>query len=624
MRAGSVLLASLAPLAVTTDTAAVAGGIDGGWPPMAQPPTAPMAAVTSFTVTGRRSVPAASPPPAARSGSRGTTVAAAAALRATAVVSARAADMLLGKKPSAGSVGDSITWASFKKSSAGPLDAATVKTLVASLTVEQAAGLARSAVLSEPSVIRYISAMRGYELWCMQKGLAPFPVTADSLSAFIAHYTLVLGRASQSTDGIVTGIKRALQLSNQAHLFLDAEDEALARHAVKGVKRIEAETGVRHVQRRLPLLLAHLMDVYNVTQAVTSPLSFAVAAQDIMIMFVAHACMLRVGEYMDGALKLKHVTFHEANGAVVSPALVGWRDRVSYAVLVLMESKGPSDRKGETVVVVKQPLAVDALSLLMAYYHRFSLHLQSGEEALFCHLQLVHGNVARVPSRVLSDSYLNQRITAWLQRAGYDSDRLSSHSLRVGGCTDAHYNGVEEAAVLRNGRWRDASTMQLYWRSDPHLASRLMYDADVAVQRIEYAAAAKLGRVSVAAALDVFADEDTGLLSADLLMVDVGGAAATVTSGSAAVDAARMSRAGAGDAAPPLSPVGSATAAAAPQPAPTTTALSRGLRLLASPALPVASHGVSAPSLAPSATGKRPPSGRVSKPSQVIRDRQSS
>ncbi|MDO9002501.1 MAG: hypothetical protein Q7V20_03470 [Aquabacterium sp.] len=511
------------------------------------------------------------------------------------------ADVLLGARTTAGGAAVD-TWCALRL-----VDKVAMVERVRKMTAAQRAALAYSAALSRSSIVRYTGALKGYELWCHAEGLTGFPITTDVLVAYLMHYVVLKGLASQSIDGIVTGIKRALELSGNGHYCLSVGDELLVRDALKGIKRIEAEGGVKHDNRRAPILFSHLVDILAASLLLVESLAAAVAAQQVLCMFLAHSGMLRVGEYMDGALELQHISFHSVDGSTVRPTKSVWRPRVAYAVLVLMRNKGSADRKGETAVIPKQPVPVDALLLLLAYYERFLLQRRPGDEPLFCHLELQAGVVVRVPSRVLSDSYLNRSITHWLSAAGYVPNRHSSHSLRVGGCTDSHCNGVAEAAILRNGRWHDVGTMTKYNRSDPRDAASLTYDPALAAQRLEYAAAAKAGQVSVAAALDAYADEDAGPLL-DGLLVEEG---ETLPSASASEEGETLPPASAGAGAPAVTPpVVGVSASPREVVGPTTTPAH-------SPPAPAALHRVTAPRLAPAASGAsstaavRAPSSRV-------------
>ena len=224
----------------------------------------------------------------------------------------------------------------------------------------------------------------------------------------------------------------------------------LLDYTVKGIKRVQAERGVKPRPRLpiTPLILKTLKAAWVPGTQVSSsmpgkdpPPSSGRDERGDGIMLWAAACtgffgFLRAAEFTTPSL----ASFDKGAHLAVGDVALDSHEKPSVVRLNIKASKTDPFRKGVQIFLGKTGTEICPVSALVEYL----VMRGPGAGPLFRFLD----------GSPLSRSALVERVRAALTAAGIDPTPFSGHSFRIGAATSAAANGVEDSMIQTLGRWK--------------------------------------------------------------------------------------------------------------------------------------------------------------------------
>lgn len=320
--------------------------------------------------------------------------------------------------------------------------------------IEIMARAALTAAVATSTGSTYNSHVRNYVAFCELYGYIPWPATYPSLSSWFTHHVCKRGLSANTLGNMLSALRNAsrefvasfpggapLGGLDQHGLHITAIENTRLQRVMIGLKKLGA-TPVKH---KLPVT-RNILDRAEV--AVRSGNGGVLLARDeagLLMLRVAQACLLRVGEYTGVGTLLKNDVIDLENG--------GLR-------LHLRECK--TARPGEIQIVdLVEPALVASLKAVLA-------RRQVGQSVFMCFNK--DGAETGVP---VSRYYVTTLLRHYLSAASVDALRYSSHSLRAGGATDLAHYGASWPDIMRKGRWISPKSPMAYVAAADDFSRRL-------------------------------------------------------------------------------------------------------------------------------------------------------
>ena len=205
-----------------------------------------------------------------------------------------------------------------------------------------------------------------------------------------------------------------------------------------------AKHSSKNKRAREPFLLAHLEKILNVFSFETCSLYFLRSLGIVVIGFFG---FLRFSDFSN--LTLDDVLF--------------CKDKV---VLLLRRSKTDRKKVGQQVIFDGDSFPAHFLKV---YFQRFGFQAYKAKEEFFVFMSMRLNKLGQClifRDAKMSFNSCTRVLKLLYEKAGIDGKDLSSHSLRIGGATEASRLGVPDFKIGRNGRWASDSSRRLYQR-DP-------------------------------------------------------------------------------------------------------------------------------------------------------------
>lgn len=320
--------------------------------------------------------------------------------------------------------------------------------------IEIMARAALTAAVATSTGSAYNSHVRNYVAFCELYGYIPWPATYPSLSSWFTHYVCKRGLSANTLGNMLSALRNAsrefvasfpsgapLDGLDQHGLHITAIELTRLQRVMIGLKKLGA-TPVKH---KLPVRRA-ILD--RAEAAVRSGNGGVLPARDeagLLMLRVAQACLLRVGEYTGVGTLLKNDVTELENG--------GLR-------LHLRECK--TARPGEIQVV-------DLIEPALAVPLRAVLARRQAEQSVFMCFSK-EGVETSLPA---SRYYVTTLLRQYLAATGVDAARYSSHSLRAGGATDLAHFGASWPDIMRKGRWISPKSPMAYVAAADDFSKRL-------------------------------------------------------------------------------------------------------------------------------------------------------
>jgi integrase len=269
------------------------------------------------------------------------------------------------------------------------------------------------------------------------------------------------GNCARSLDGRLTALRRYARSVRRpfpvfgSYAWDDMKDTVKACKKVEPTKLKKATVVDVHWLRRIAgtLGVASFEDLWSVNLH---------ALQLLFRAYACHCCMLRGVEHRDG-LRLSDVR--------VARAASG---DVDYFILDIAERFSTKKKKmcpGRACVVPVEHHLSSAGGVMLVYMTRMGmLNGASSGSHLFPLIDRATGDIHL--SATTSDAQFVRLVVAQCKVAGMtgaDSARVSNHSFRAGGATDASVGGCSEADIGAQGGWTSRS-LRGYIRPQAHHA----------------------------------------------------------------------------------------------------------------------------------------------------------
>lgn len=295
----------------------------------------------------------------------------------------------------------------------------------------------------------YTHDLTAFERWCSSVGRVAIPATPQTF----AEYTRHLAKAGKAPRTI----QRALGAIRTAHRAAGATppDGKAAVLVLRSYRQQRAEAGAR-TRKAAPAILDVLRALVGGCDATTTA-----GARDRAIIVLGFAMMARRSELV--ALESSDVT-EVPEGLTVA----------------VRKSKTDQDAEGNDVAVPFGSHPETCPVRLVRAWRELLRDRDIEGGPLFRSVDR-HGHVfgeiafaGRAKSPRMSGESVGLVIARAAERAGVQVARLSAHSLRSGGATEAYRSGADPLAIARHGRWKDGSPVLLgyirtvdQWRENP-------------------------------------------------------------------------------------------------------------------------------------------------------------
>jgi hypothetical protein len=249
-------------------------------------------------------------------------------------------------------------------------------------------------------------------------------------------------------------------------------DSFPVRAAKSAVELLDRQLVAIKETRRLPLS-AEMIEAYRVCSPVVSDYREACTYAALRLAFTL---MLRISEYTvtkaDHFLRAEDVSFVRRDGGVVRADGVAGSLPLGDVVAVLVDirsAKNDRDGEGHRFSLLSDPSVKEgcACSLLLDWAKRgkprrgqqfFSMNLAGG-----AHWRLSRGDITEAVKKLAV-------------RFGFNPERFSSHSLRIGGASALAAANVQDYAIQALGRWRSLAFLDYIHVSEAmtSMAQRVM------------------------------------------------------------------------------------------------------------------------------------------------------
>jgi len=276
-----------------------------------------------------------------------------------------------------------------------------------------------------PNTLRsYYADAKVFVDWCEQTNIAPFPLTSDTVRAFIEH---MQPNYSYST------IRRRLSALRRLNGLLGFEDQTFTEDVYLAIRKLKRAKSTE--QRQAVGINKDLL-----TKMIEAQPDTLVGKRNKLLLSLGYDFLARRSELV--AIRSEDLTF------TLDGALKG----------IIRRSKTDQYGRGRLVFGSQR-----SAKLLKKW-----LKLKPKEiQPVFCAIN--HG---RCLDRAICDRQVNEIIKQGLvrvKRYARPSDlEVSGHSLRVGAAQDLLLKGHDMAAIMRAGGWSEPTTVARYLRFAQH------------------------------------------------------------------------------------------------------------------------------------------------------------
>lgn len=291
--------------------------------------------------------------------------------------------------------------------------------------------------LSLNTRMAYRSDINIFLAWCRLHGCTAFPSSPSDLSNFISDQAS--GRLSSYSDGVlvdgekikpVTLARRiaAIAYAHKANGFSRSPtDNAIVRKVLQGIRRTERyKPNVRQ-----PIIVQTLVDILGNIDETT-----LVGLRDRALLLIGFACAMRRSELVN--LKVEDI------------------EKTDKGLLIYIpHSKTDQTGRGESVAVIYGTLLcpIRALDTWIK---------ESGIEEGYVFRRMYRNSVVDKKNKPMTDHYVSRIIKQHAGEAGFDTERLSGHSLRRGFVTASVQRGAHLLKVMSVTRHKNLDTLKKY------------------------------------------------------------------------------------------------------------------------------------------------------------------
>jgi len=280
----------------------------------------------------------------------------------------------------------------------------------------------------------YFYNYKKWQLYASARNLSILPGSKDDIGEFLIG--LVESQSLSSIRLVTAGINffhRLYGFEPPCGMVLDGlVNDYVAKHSSKNPRIRE------------PFLLVHLEKILDVFSFETCSLYFLRSLGIIIIGFFG---FLRFSDFSN--LTLDDVLF--------------CKDKV---VILLKRSKTDRLKIGQQVIFDRESFPAHFLEV---YFHRFGFQAYKAKSEFFVFMSMRLNKLNQClifRDEKMSFNSCTRVLKHVYEKAGIQDKGLSSHSLRIGGATEASRLGVPDFKIGRNGRWVSDSSRRLYQR-DP-------------------------------------------------------------------------------------------------------------------------------------------------------------
>lgn len=272
-----------------------------------------------------------------------------------------------------------------------------------------------------------------YSTWCNNNCWISFPVSAESLEAYLCHY-VARNKGSTRSIGNVKSALKNYSLKNDIQWLNEADQY----HMKLFIKQLEFND-TTPIKRAKPATMDIIIKVSKVLNRNS--------VQDfhfLMSMLLAHNGLLRGKELCSGILASDLV----------------WHRKNKYFILSLSRSK--THRKGgpQDIHISDYP-GLSAYKLIVEWMNKFNLW----DKPNYYLLPSVNGKTGKLnflrPEGLEKFRY---RVKKYFSQANAGSG-FTGHSFRAGSATDLFANGVPVHEVQKMGRWKSLAVL-VYYREE--------------------------------------------------------------------------------------------------------------------------------------------------------------
>ena len=255
-----------------------------------------------------------------------------------------------------------------------------------------------------------------------------FPAKPVHLSLYFIYLVQQAGSCSP-----VTQASAALSWLHRKAALEDPSSHQTVCQLRTAIRRLTSRATVRHC----PLTLE---DYYKLLDILARPSASLSDIQCAALIALGFTAMLRWNDLQN--LRSKHITFYPTHMSVL-----------------LEQRKNDQFRNGQTVVVCRTGHHSHCPVKVLARFLEKGAH--QPDDCLFRRVTVspIHGDFLR---GVMSYTRARELLLAAFQRAGLDTHRVGTHSLRSGGATAASSAGIPDHLLQQHGGWRCSSSKDCY------------------------------------------------------------------------------------------------------------------------------------------------------------------
>ena len=276
-----------------------------------------------------------------------------------------------------------------------------------------------------PNTLRsFYADARAFVDWCVKRNIEPFPMSSETLCAYIEYIQL---------NAAYSSIRRRVSSLRRLHRMLGFEDMTQTEEVYLAIRRLKRS---KCLEQRQAVGINH--DI----------LVEMIAAQPDTLAGTRNRALLSLG--YDFLARRSELVAIRSDNLKFTPdgALKG------------MIRKSKTDQYGKGRLVFGSERSANLV--------RKWLKIKPREiQPVFCAIN--HG---RCEDRAICDRNVNdiiKRSVVKVKRCERPSDlEVSAHSLRVGAAQDLLIKGYDLAAIMRAGGWSDPSTVSRYLRFSQH------------------------------------------------------------------------------------------------------------------------------------------------------------
>ena len=257
--------------------------------------------------------------------------------------------------------------------------------------------------------------MNSYESFCSEVHFSQYPVSTNTIAAFLLNRTDKLGGSTKSLQGTISQLK--LGTLHRGHAWLDPASLSNLKHLVHDLV-MDDDVPTVQVPPICQLELDKLLPLIDSTNR--DELSTYIA------MRVGHDLLLRANELLK--LTAENLTWHSTHVTVA--IIKSKRNKTCKAEYLELYDTG----RGSTFHLLSQWCQINRAAYLFS---------DSGQP--------------------LNTFQFSIKLRSLLRRVVSNTNLYSGHSLRAGGATDLFNSGMLYASIKTLGRWKSDAAL-LYFR----------------------------------------------------------------------------------------------------------------------------------------------------------------